>query len=179
VAQVKEIAAARARENGFVVTAAEPWTLALQIRAEGNVWVAQLMNSSGPSPYWLHIADATGKAEFVMPMVVAEQKRVEGADWLFKLDEALGKLSLPLKMEDVLRAVDLTGVASGMGGRAVDGRFFEDYTLRVDGELPARFELRCYYTLPEGWPGPRIVSSAELAYIDAKTCRYRLVRARE
>ncbi len=176
VARVKEIAAARARANGFQVEASAPWTVALQVNEHGYLWVVTLVTQNGPAPYWLHVDDATGGAEFVMPIFQGQQKFAEDADWLIKVDESLKRSVYPIELESLMRAAHFATATPTGGGTTTDGRFFFDYTLREEKDIPARFEVRCYYTMPQGMAGPKIVIAADLAYVDAKTYRYLLVR---
>ncbi len=175
-AQVREIAAARARENGLQVDASMPWSLSLSTAKRPYVWTAMLMEAGRPPPgYWLLIDDETGKADFVFPMITRLPEPPGGSDWLFKVREAMKHVKYPLRLEDFLRQVHATGIQSNSGGSTSDGRMYMEFPLRRESEGPARFELRCYIDTPEAWTEPKTVTGAELAYIDAGTNRYLLV----
>jgi hypothetical protein len=175
-AQIKEIAAARVRDTGYDVNGTDPCQLALQIRPTGNVWVAMLLLPNGPSPFHLFIEDATGNAEYLAPIVKAEVlPQGDNSDWLIKVDSVLKHARYPIELETLKRAAYFTDSEFSMGG-SENGRTFLDYTIRQDGHGPARFDLRCFVTEPEGDGGPKMVTAAEIAYWDAKVYRYRLVR---
>lgn len=125
-----------------------------------------------PPGFWLLVDDETGKADFVMPTVVRSPEPPAGSDWLVRVKDGIRQVKYPIRMEDFLREVHATGIISDSGGSTPDGRMYLEFTLRLDQKLPARFELRCYITTPEGWTGPKIVTAAELAYIDAAINRY-------
>lgn len=179
VQQVKEAAAAKARANGFEVSAAEPWSVALQVSEKGYNWSAHLIKDGVPSSYWLHIDDATGHAEFVMPMIKFEQRLQPNADWLFKIDDTLHKTIFPISLETLLRLPALAPAQPTGGGRSLDGRIYLEYTLKQEGPSPERIEVRFYHRPQSSPVDPIVVTSAELAYVDAAVYRYRLVRDRE
>jgi hypothetical protein len=174
--KVKEIAAARVRENGFQVTASDPWTLSLRADERPYVWTVMLqVPGKAPPGYWLFVNDETGKADFVMPTVVRTSEPPAGSDWLVKVKEGIRQVKFPIRIEEFLRQVHATGIDSDSGGATLDGQVFLDYTLRKEKDSLARFELRCFVATPEGWTGPKIVTRAELSYIDATLNRYLLI----
>ena len=172
-AQVREAAAARARENGFSVDASMPWVLSLSTAQRPYVWTAMLQEPGQPPPgFWLLIDDATGRTDFVMPMVAKAPGPPAGSDWLAKVKNGIQQVKYPIRLEDFLGVVQATGPRADSGGSTPDGRDFLEFTLRRERDGPARFELRCYIVTPEGWTGPKIVTAAELAYIDEAINRY-------
>lgn len=112
-----------------------------------------------------------------MPILKAGRIHPENADWLFKVDEAIKQTTFPIELERFMRSAQFAGAAPTGGGSTEAGRFFLEYELRAEKDVPARFEIRCYYTTPEGDTGPKMVTAAELAYWDTKLYRYLLVRS--
>lgn len=174
--KVKEIAAARARENGFQVSASDPWGLSLRASERPYVWTVMLQApGKAPPGYWLLVDDETGKADFMMPSVVKTREPPAGSDWLVKVKEGIREVKFPIRIEEFLRQVHASGIDSDSGGATPDGQVFLDYTLRNEKDSLARFELRCFVETPEGWTGPKIVTRAELSYVDATLNRYLLI----
>lgn len=175
VDQVKQLAAARAQANGFTMPHDTPWATSLAVEKTGYVWAAHAV---GPrlQPFWIQIDDASSKAEFVMPTIHVEQKFPPGADWLIKVDKALREAKYPIPLEELMRTAHFADAIPMGGGGTRDGRAYLEYSLRwEDRSSPVRFDVRCYHLIPKGVE-PIVVTSAEIAYIDANVYRYRLVR---
>lgn len=179
VAEVKAAAVAKARANGFIVATDEPWSLALQVAKQGLTWNAHLMKTEMPAGYWLHIDDATGKTEFVMPMMKLEQTLPPNNDWLFKIDEALRATSLPAPLETLLRLPALAMAEPSGGGGTADGSAYLEYALRQKLGSPERIEVRFYHRPQTASTETLVVTGTELAYVDDGTYRYRLIRDRD
>lgn len=176
--EVRQIATARAARNGFVVDKPDDWQVTLFFGEQGLKWTALVYPTPGRRSAWVEINDATRQAEFVAPEIHFEQKFAEGSDWLIKIDDALRQTTFPIELETLMKTAHFAGAECNGGGSTTDGRAFLEYRLRTDVAAPARFELRCYYREAPGvGPNPKMVTAAELAYIDARTFRYLLVRA--
>lgn len=175
---VKQIATARAAQNGFRLNNADSWQVTLSVGDQGLKWIALSYPTPGSPAAWVEINDATSQAEFVAPEIRIEQKFAEDSDWLVQIDDALRKTTFPIEMEAFMRAAHFAGASLSGGGGTPDGRSYLEYTLRPDVAMPARFEIRCYYREDAG-PGPnrKMATGAELAYVDAQTFRYLLVRS--
>jgi hypothetical protein len=176
VERVKEIASARIRTNGFPVKASDPWSIALQINEKGYTWAAHLLLPDVPSPFLIYVDDATGNAEFLTPVIHGEQKLPAGADWLVKISDALTQTRFPIELETLMRTTHFAGAKATGGGVKANRALFLEYTIRDEDDAPARFEIRCYYSQNHMPSSPKMITAVELAYVDAKLNRYRLVR---
>lgn len=128
--------------------------------------------------YWLMVDDLTGKADFVMPHIKANEVPV-ASDWLSKVQQVLRRMRYPIQIEELLRQINSDGLEPSGGGTLQTGCMYLEYTIRREQDWPARFELRCYIETPKNWTEPKFVTAAEVAYIDEKLNRYRLDRANE
>jgi hypothetical protein len=121
--------------------------------------------------YWVLVNDETGQADLMMA-TAGPASKMPGSDWLARVQEGILRAKYPVPLEEFLNQVHATGIVSDSGGSTPQGRMFLEFTLRNESGTPARFELRCYIKAPKNWTDPKIVTGAELAYIDAAINRY-------
>lgn len=172
--RVIELATACIEQNGFVVPDDLEWTTAIQNRETGLVWSVHTSIKGHPDPFWIHVDETTEHAEFVMPIIVPDARDEAGRDWLIQTYLKIVEIEYPVRFEDFLRRAYLSAAKPTGGGNNPEKGLYLNYTLREDSPSPARFIVRVFHKAPPGAKGTKLVTDAQLIYIDSATYEYQL-----